>query len=47
MDDFDKMFNRTAYFIMAGWAFMFLLACSALSGIGFVVYKVLAFYGVM
>ena len=46
-DDFDKDFARAQKFAYAWFIFVALLSLALLSGLVFVVYKVLVFFGIM
>lgn len=46
-DDFDKEFNRMQKFAYGWFIFVALLTVALLGGIGFVVFKVLAHFGIL
>ena len=45
-DDFDKQFNRMQKFAVGWTVFVALIAIAILSGIAFVAFKLLTFWGV-
>lgn len=46
-DEFDKEFNRMQKFAYGWFIFVALLTVALLGGIGFVVFKVLAHFGIL
>ena len=46
-NDFDKQFNRMQKFAIGWFIFVALLALAVLGSIGFVVFKVLAYFGIL
>lgn len=47
MNQFDKDFNLFSKLIMGWWAFVAILSCLSLSGLVYVVWKVLLYFGVL
>ena len=47
LDDFDKNFNRMQKFAIGWFIFVGLLAIAILGSIGFVVYELLSFFGIL